>query len=103
MTRKSKREIQRSLDEMTDDRPDGDPLDISDPIPLDELVDDARDALPDEKVQRLEALKAQLEEQGLYVDDTEPAHDREMSGAYKEALTLVYGEAAECRLQKRGL
>lgn len=101
MTRKSKREIEKALEDIELDEVE---IPSFDGDQLSEIVDEARDTLPEEKVNELDDLTAEIQSEGWYADDRDgrPPHEREMTTAAKKWLNLVHGEAAISELAERG-
>lgn len=103
MPRRSKREIERALQEHL---PQERPIELGGEdaqAALEQYYADARDSLPDSKIEKLDALVAEIDDVGFYAENTDatPAGDHELTTPAKEWLNLVIGEAAHHRLKER--
>ena len=97
MTRKSKRELERVLDQLEESRPQ---VVLSLEFPkedreeLDHLTAEAREALPAETVEELDALGEHITEEGMHCgEDQRPPYKRDLTGEAKQYLDLLFGEA----------
>lgn len=106
MARKSKREIERLVEDLTDtfaDTPTG-PFAYADEA-HEHLLDcrqQAADVLDDKTLGRLHEIEADLEANGVYPDDIEQPNHTDLRPEAKQYLDIVIGQAAEADLAERG-
>jgi len=97
-------ELRDRLDDL-ESRFDTEPVDTFDAEELTELSTEAREILPPERVARLDELEAEMEQNGVHVDDTPDRVGRppELTPTAKRWLNMIIGETAEYQLEQRGL
>lgn len=71
---------------------------------LGDMVDEAREVLPPERVERMGELEAEIERTGVYAEDSTVGnpYGRELSVPMKRWMAIVFS-TAEYKLEQRGL